>query len=159
MPWTPLNFSPYEGKTLPQVLFKDPDFFFWAHEKGIFGQYGDDLKREAERIHAKSTSIRIPQAGPNRLLVEYRFRYGGGTFVGFDLVPEDRPPHEGSTPTFRASHIDMSVPRGQKGYDKQGYRMFLRSLKHWLFGDAGVRMTRQRCEEFFDDESNFLRNG
>ena len=36
MNWTPLNFGKYEGKTLPQVMFKDPDWFFNGYEKGYF---------------------------------------------------------------------------------------------------------------------------
>jgi len=36
MRWSTLKSGKYEGKTLPQVLFKDPDYFFWAIEEGVF---------------------------------------------------------------------------------------------------------------------------
>jgi len=30
----------YEGKTSPQIIFSDPDHFFWAVEKDIFKRDG-----------------------------------------------------------------------------------------------------------------------
>jgi hypothetical protein len=158
MSWTPLPFGRHKGSTLPKLLFSDPDYFFWAYEAEAFSKYGLRLKDEADRIYLKATSIRIPQSGPNRLRVEYRFFYNDFTSVGFDLVEENRAPHTGSTPTQRADYIDMSIPRQHKGYDKLGYRIFLRSLKFCLFGSESARVTQQRAESFFDDDSNFHRN-
>lgn len=31
-----LSFGKHSEKTLPQVLFRDPDWFFWAWEEGVF---------------------------------------------------------------------------------------------------------------------------
>ncbi len=45
MPWTELPFGKHKGKTLPQVVFSDPDWFYWAVEKNIFKS--KDLKKEA----------------------------------------------------------------------------------------------------------------
>jgi hypothetical protein len=157
MTWTPLDFGRHRDKTLPQVLFSDPDWFFWAHDTGVFSKR-PAYRQQADVIHAKATSIRIPQTGPERRLVEYMFYYSNHTSVGFELVEESRPRHEGSTPTQRSTFIDMRTPRQQRDYDKLGYRHFLASLKHALFGDESARMTRKRCEEFFGDDSNFHRN-
>jgi len=33
MTWTELPFGKYVGMTLPQVLFTDPGWFFWAHTR------------------------------------------------------------------------------------------------------------------------------
>ena len=158
MAWTRLGFGKYRDKTLPEVLFRDPDWFFWANENRKFDQYQPDFLPEAETLHAKATSIRIPQPGPERMQIEYDFYYEDYTSIGFDLVPASCPPHQGSTPTLRSDHIDMSTPRQQKNYDKRGYRIFLSRLKFHLFGDETRRMTQKRCEEFFDDETRFHRN-
>ncbi len=40
-------------------------------------------------------------------------------------------------------------------YDKRG-KMLMDAVKYHLFGNAKTRMTRQRCEEFFDDPRNFV---
>src|SRR5215469_13442206 len=32
--WRLMPFGKYAGRTLPQLLFKDPDYFFWLLQKG-----------------------------------------------------------------------------------------------------------------------------
>src|SRR5438132_220671 len=150
MAWTRIGFGKHATRTLPQVLFTDPDWFFWAYEKGIFDNRGH-LLREATVLHAKATSIRIPQTGKEPLQVEYKFYFQNFTSVSFDVVPASQPRHEGSTRTERSDHIDMTVPRRQRNYDKLGYTIFLKSLRHALFKDSSQRMTQRRCEEFFDN--------
>lgn len=160
MPWTPLTFGKHEGKTLPQILFTDPDWFFWACEAGAFQNHGLELQAEAERIHAKATSIRIPQTGPDRLHVEYLLSENTSACIGLRIVGENyRDPAPDPLSTERADHIDLSYPRQLRGYDKGRYKVFISSFKHHYFGNASATMTRQRCEAFFDDGSNFHNNG
>lgn len=154
MPWSTLTFGKHEGKTLPQVVFTDPDWFFWACEEGVFaGRIG--LQDEAAEIKRKATSIKIPQSGPEQLIAEYGIHPGVGRFCNVEVVPQSRPHHEGSTVTTRSPVFDMSFPRRIAHYDKMGYRMFVSSLKFHLFGDENCRMTKKRCEDFFDNDSNF----
>src|SRR5450759_2541978 len=40
MIWSVINFGTHKGKTLPQVLFSDPVWFFWAIEEGVFQNRG-----------------------------------------------------------------------------------------------------------------------
>ena len=40
-------------------------------------------------------------------------------------------------------------------YDKSGYKNFLMQMRAILFGNRSIRMTKQRCEEFFDNDDNF----
>ena len=67
--WTPLKFGKHRGLTLPQVLFTDPDYFFWAYNEGVFR--GKQVELEANDIYRKSISIKIPQNGATRMVVEY----------------------------------------------------------------------------------------
>lgn len=155
MNWTPLKFSKHKGKTLPQVMFLDPDWFFYLWYKGGFdnNSYYHD---QAMAIYAKATSIRIPQNKQEMIEVEYNFH--DGKSIGFDLVPASRPQHHGSTQTIRSDHIDMSIPHNVANYDKLGYKLFLRSLKLYFFSNASMHMTRDRCEEFFKDDTKFQNN-
>jgi hypothetical protein len=158
MSWTPVTFGRrHKGKTLPVILLTDPDWFFWAWEEGAF-QSRRELLPEAKILHAKATSIKVPQRGTEHLQVQCKFYSEGHTSVGFDLVATSEPLHHGSTPTLRDDFIDLSIPRREKGYDKLGYRLFLRSLKFHLFGNESKPMTRKLCEDFFDEENNFHRN-
>jgi hypothetical protein len=52
------------GLTLPQVLFKDPGWFFWAHTRPLHG----DVAYEVAALYPKATRIRVP--GTERLVVE-----------------------------------------------------------------------------------------
>ena len=41
MNWTTINFGKHQGKTLPQVILDDADWFFWAYENKVLqGSFG-----------------------------------------------------------------------------------------------------------------------
>lgn len=155
MSWSEIYFGKHKGKTLPQVVFSDPDWFFWAIDHGVFTGKGV-LENEAKEIKKKATSIRIPQKGSKELVAEYGLHPSNRTFCDLEIVPKSRPPHEGSTETFRSPVIDLSVPRQIKDYDKLGCRILISTVKFYLFGDPKRQMTKKRCEGFFSDDSNFV---
>jgi len=154
MAWSTVTFGRNKGKTLPQIIFADPDWFFWAVEENIFENKGP-LRNEASNLDRRARAIRIPNNPHHRLLAEYVFYPPYGTFSELHIVRADTPLHEGASPTTRMRVIDLSVPRSVKGYDKLGYELIIRDVKRILFGDATFRMTRQRCEQFFDNVGNF----
>jgi hypothetical protein len=153
MSWTILNFGKYKGKTLPQVLFSDPDWFFWAIEDGILKDRGPVLHEEAIDLNYKARNIKIGSG----LKAEYSKYRPTMKFAGLELVPQGSPLHQGSTPTSRKDVIDLSVPRKMaRGRDVFGNRLMLASVKYCLFGSKSVRMTKKCCEDFFDNPDNFL---
>ena len=70
------------------------------------------------------------------------------------LVPSDRPPHEGLSATWRGHAIDLEAARQIKGYDKTGGAILVKSVKAIIYPGA-KRITRAMCEGFFDDDANF----
>ena len=36
MSWIKLEFGKHRGLTLPQIMFCDADYFFWAYATGVF---------------------------------------------------------------------------------------------------------------------------
>jgi hypothetical protein len=148
MNWTPLKFGEHRGKSLPQVMFKDPDWFFDGCKKGYFknGQV-----HEAREIYRRSRSIRVPQQNGQRMLVEYIIHKPNGKFGTMGLIL-DGPclQHLYVSPV-----IDFYVPRAQAGYDKLGYKNFVFALKGILFNDHSRYMSKKACEEFFNDDDNF----
>jgi len=153
MDWTEVKKGKYNGKTIPQIIFSDPDYFFWAYENNFFK---GKLLEEAKEVYSKATSIKIPQPqNGEKLVVEYAFMPSSGTFCDFKLVPSSRPQHTGSTPTFRNDVIDMSIPRQRKEYDKIGYDIFLKRLKFYVFRNSKYRFIKKNCEDFFDNHNNF----
>jgi hypothetical protein len=67
----------------------------------------------------------------------------------------DGPFYGGSPRICRLPYLDLSSIR-RKGYDKGGCKRFLRDFRYAYFGD-GKRLTKRRCEEFFSDDKNFIR--
>ena len=53
--WIELPFGKHKGKTLPQVMFTDPDWFFYTYGKGYFNARGN-LRIEANEIFKKSNN-------------------------------------------------------------------------------------------------------
>lgn len=156
MPWSIVGFGKHKGKTLPQIIFSDPDWFFWAFEKEVFKNKGS-LDTEAQEVYRKARRIRILNNDNGGLVIEYIFQESTGTFLHsntgkfshFKVVPS-------SSCTFGKKAIDMSVPRQRAHYDKLGCKQLVSSLKYYVFGDRNVRMTKKKCEDFFDDSSNFV---
>ena len=155
MAWTIVNFGKYSGKkTLPQILWSDPDWFFWAIENDAFENRGA-IELESEDLNHKARNIRIPKNDDGALVVEYILHQPTGKFSHFEIVPTDKPGHEGISPTFRTLLIDMSVPRRIAKYDKLGGKALLSSLKLCMFSNSSARVTKKRCEDFFNKPSNF----
>lgn len=149
--WSELDFGKHYGKSLPQILFIDPDYFFWACEKEYFHGM---LKCEAKELNQKVRAIKIPKRYGKGIVVEYITHPSNGTFAKFELLPRSQP--EGSNMVLRKSVIDLSIPRRLGSYDKLGYKLFIRDLKFYLFESSSYKMTRKRCEKFFEDDNNFL---
>jgi hypothetical protein len=157
MGWSILCFGKHKGKTLPQVVFTDPGWVFYLYSRGAFQGKGS-LEDEAEEIYRKACFIRIPGSNSQDLEVEQVFCQKSGKFVGFKLVSRS-PPLYGNPPhILRSETIDMSIPHRAASYDRLGYSLFLRSLKSYLFGDVSYRMTRRRCDAFFENDENFVLN-
>ena len=154
MCWSKLWFGKHKGKTLPQVVFIDPDWFFWAMEDGISKGKGK-LLYEAQEIYHKSQSVLIPQNGSKNLMAEYFIHSPTDKFAYMEIVSASRPDHVGSSITFRSEVIDLSVPRDISSYDKLGGKLLISNLKSCLFGSSNYRMTKKRCEAFFEDDGNF----
>jgi hypothetical protein len=149
--WLEVKFGKHKGKTLPQIVLGDPDWFFWAHEKDAFKDA--TLKKQAKEIYAKATRIKIPE-GPGSV-VEYVIHPSVGKLVGIKIVPADRPEHEGSSPTHRLKYFDLSFPRRIAPYDKMGGRIIIDAVKRYVFGKPKARLTRARCETFFSNDKHF----
>jgi hypothetical protein len=151
MPWTALTFGQYRGKTLPQVVFSDPDWFFWACEDRVFENKSPPLlASEARLVLQRAKAIRVPMVHGKRSVAAYGLDLRG-TLAVFEIVASSAFLSDELTPVAR---IDLSLPRQFKGYDKAGGRIVVDAVRAHFFG--GGRLTKRRCEEFFENPSNFV---
>ena len=146
MTWTAISFGKHRGRTLPQIILGDPDWFFWVLP-GLYGR----LKIEADDLARKASRISIPRRNPRKWRVEFRFEHGH-RFCGFGIIRADsfmRPKW-----SIRLPHLDLRLLRSYKAYAKQGYRNLIRDFRRLCFDDRNL--TKKRCEGFFDNGDNFL---
>lgn len=149
MKWTTFSSGDYQNTTLPLLLFKDADYFFGAAEVGAF----DGLPSEEVRmIHSRATSVRIPSRFPDHI-AQYVIHRPTGSFQELNLIPIDD--HRYQHALYREV-IDFRVPRQLKSRDRTGYRLFVKNLKFYLFEDESIKLSKQRCESFFSDDTNFV---
>ena len=149
--WRPMPFGKYAGRTLPQILFKDADYFFWLLREGVLK---GALATESEQLARKACRIRIPRQPAEAFVVDYFFE-PGGQFVCFSIVPRDKERHLSSHEIHRANYLDFSCIRNRTQYAKREYVRFLRWFRNEFFGNESARMTKGRCERFFDGD-NFV---
>jgi hypothetical protein len=145
MHWSAVPFGKYKGKSFPQIIVRDPDWFFWALPK-LYGKLGEEAKELARRARA----IKPPQRGRRRLEVEYQYD-GDRLFDGFEFVGANSPP---SKRAIRLPYLDLRWQLRRK-YDKRAGRIMLRDLRRHYFGKR-KQLTKQRCEEFFSNDANFF---
>jgi hypothetical protein len=144
--WILMPFGKYRGLTLPQVLFVDPDYFFWLE-----GVLRGVLATEAEEVARKACHVRIPKEPAEAFMVEYLFERDG-KFVCFRIVRKDRERYPESHIVHRAPHLDFSYLRKRQEYAKRAYVRFLRCFRKEFFGSKSAHMTKDRCEEFFNGD-------
>ena len=146
MTWSTITFGKHEGKTLPEIILIDLDWFYWALPK-LYGKIGD----EAQDLARKARAIKIPGPRRKKLNVEYRYERGD-LFCGFTFVKASSALY--SRWSARLPHLDLSRCLRQK-YDKRGGRILLRDFRIHYFG-KNKRLTKKRCEKFFSDRTNFI---
>src|SRR5262249_2558093 len=102
MKWTIVTFGKYLGKSLPQILVLDPDWFFWMLPK-LKGRLAD----EAQDLARKATAIKIPGPNGKNQRVEYRRQEGrpaGSDGFRFVDADSDRTDRWG----MRSAYLDLS---------------------------------------------------
>jgi hypothetical protein len=151
MKWTTLKFGKHVGRTLPQVVLSDPNWFFWAISKGIFN---DRLGYEAEALERRAGNIRIPKRHSKKWEVEYRWDRDG-RFLRFDFV---KAKSGFQHPLFsRLPHLDLAYVRRGGIHDIRDCRRLIRDFRRLYF--EGRNLAKKRCEWFFGGEKHFTKAG
>ena len=156
MEWTKLNFGKYIGKTLPQILFKDPCWFFDAYEYKKFQRMQDELRSEANNIYIKARNI-LPTDSDYKF--EY-FIYAYSYLQSFEIVPIDKqhPDSEGGNAFRSFFHpvLDMNFARQiSRMTDVSGKDKVLYFIKNDILKLGNKHLTQKKAEDFFSNPDNF----
>jgi hypothetical protein len=146
MSWSVVRFGRYKGKTLPEIIGRDLDWFFWMLPK-LYGKLG----AEARDLARKVSAIKIPKAHRRECEVEYQFDVDN-RFCGFAFVKAESRRWKWTT---RLPHLDLAWPLRGKKYNKRASRILIRDFRINYFGKH-KRLTKRRCEKFFSNDKNFL---
>jgi hypothetical protein len=150
--WSEITFGKHEGKTLPQIVLSDPDWFFWALRQKVFRS---PLAAEAKDIAYKICHIKIPRPNPE----DWKFEFicnSDGKLLDLRLLRAEHAVY-GHLHRQVMGLLDMSWPRLWGGYGKSSCKLLLAAIRHYYFG--GSRLTRARCEAFFSNNANFVWEG
>ncbi|MCR9072666.1 MAG: hypothetical protein NXI18_13190 [Alphaproteobacteria bacterium] len=152
MMWTEVNFGKWagKGKTLPQILVADPDWFFWAIDQKVFK---GALAGEAATLARRASAIKLPSGLAATHCVQH-WMTPDGKYSHFELIDKDQGAHFGSSSEVRQATLNLKYPRTIAQYDKLGCRHMINGLKSYWFD--GKAFTKSRVETFFDDHSNFV---
>ena len=151
--WNELRFGKHQGKTLPHIVFIDPCWFMWAYmDERIFNKSWKPICEQADYVYERSRKIKIPN-NPNGTKVVYYYYHMYGFVNDFALSDAS---DDLSDLKLDNHTIDLSLPHLTGPVDVRVIRPFIRSLKRYLFGSEKVRLTRRRCERFFEDDDNFV---
>ena len=147
--WSELTFGRHQGKTLPQIVLSDPDWFFWALRKKVFCS---PLAGEVKDIAYKICHIKIPRPNPE----DWKFEFicnSDGKLLDLRLLRAEDAVY-GHVNKQIIGVLDMSWPRLWGGYGKSSGKLLLAAIRHYYFD--GSRMTKARCEVFFSNNANFV---
>jgi hypothetical protein len=146
MSWSVMPFGRYRGRTLPEIIVLDMDWFFWMVPR-LYGGLGAEARDLARKAHA----IKIPKRPRRKYEVEYRFDVDS-RFCGFSIVKTESRRWKWTT---RLQHLDLAWPLRGKKYNKRAARILIRDFRINYFGKR-KRLTKQRSEEFFSNAKNFV---
>ncbi|BCM87710.1 hypothetical protein [Methylobacterium indicum] len=149
--WSVVNFGKWKekGKTLPQIIVSDPDWFFWAMETDSFL---GSLKAEAAMLARRAQSIRLPAPYGSDHCIQYMITTDR-KIADFNIIPSNRPAHLGSSSEIRRAYLSLRMPREINEYDKLGGRQIIRIFKYHWFNNKNL--TKKAVETFFDTASHF----
>ncbi len=132
MEWSNLSFGIYEGKTLPEVIFTDPVWFFYALENNAFDSVRptESLSREKDIMNIMVRSIKIPKAGDDSARIVEYVTGDKENFFDFYVTAETRQQPD------RRKLLDNVFKKAQSPQNQissdPGYENFLIHFSHYI---------------------------
>jgi hypothetical protein len=83
MHWTTVPFGRYKGKTLPEIIVQDLDWFFWALPK-LYGRLADEAQDLARKVRGINFRNQI-KAG-SRSNIALKWTAGSAAFRSSTLI-------------------------------------------------------------------------
>lgn len=150
-PWTPLPAGPHEGRTLPEVVFLDPDFVLAALEAGALDA---PWLEEAKEVCRRASRIRPCRGARRAVTVLYHLNaYFPERFSGISVVVkrDQRLSEFRKFSAAESAFLDLTMARRIAPHDPGASRGLVEHLLVTHFGDPNAKLTRRQAEDFFTD--------
>ena len=122
--WERLTFGMYVGKTLPEIVFEDPDWFFWGLEENIF-PIGQPLRNQALEILYKTKFVKIPPLYGESRLAAYHFHEGNMFFSHIEFPTKRSIDPADDESSVIMDVLDFGLIRSRQKFAKGSYSKFL----------------------------------
>lgn len=151
MAYAALGFGKYGYFSLPQVIFTDPDYFFWAIDNQAFS--GSQMQ-EAKALLKRIRRIRIPGDHAQGWCADHVHQKN--KLIGLYIVLKDQSCTYPSCEVTRLPYIDLGFVHEHMPRDRQGNTVLVSTYLRLRGADVMGVPTRAFCYGFFDDPGNFV---
>jgi len=148
--WLPLKFGKHAGKTLPELMFIDPGYFYWALSEQVFpAKYVE----QATIVNCRMKHMLPPRPKPDKweFLIDLDAKK---EFRDFEIVKLGSGDHgsERGRFRFRTQHLDLSIVAGRP---RAVCQKMISRIKAEFFSEAGASLSRPDFEKFILRDRNF----
>ena len=145
-----LYFGKYQDSDiqLPELIMKDPGYFYWAYYSGAFGHANPWLDYQAWTIIQKAAHIRPPRPRPDSWEFAIQFDRTG-RFLDFQIIKKSEKLKPRAR-LLRVKHLDLSLVSLA---DEKACAKMAERIREEFFPDR--KLTHWDYQEFFDNERKF----
>jgi hypothetical protein len=157
--WLPMRIGKHKGKTLPQIVFKDPSYVVWLYQNDVLlpeiykNEYQYHIAHQLEVIHNRMTRIKPPTGCKFAIVID-----DASVFRKFIALRKGQSPKKplksGWKIVQRLDLLDIGILSRFKN-PKRGFERMCRCLTKYCFGDADAEIDAKACEKFIEDDAKF----
>jgi hypothetical protein len=151
-----MPFGLHEGRVLPDLVLHEPQYFYWALQKGILRDVYDN--EELDALIGRAASIRIPpslQSGTIRV-ADYHWENNTPIQVRLREETEARSRHTRCRKTL--DHLDIAFTLNyRKTRYHNAYNPVINKVYEEYFPEATEQINEVQATKFFTTRSNFMR--
>jgi hypothetical protein len=148
--WRRFNFKKHRAVTMPELIFKDPEYFYWlAKRPDLVGHLEHQLNIVADR----AAHIFPPDKAPDQFEFAIRLNRSGG-LKKISVKRNLRPNSRQGTDLIRLKHLDLGIIDHFDNRQESG-AILIAFLKASFFDDPDADLRARQCEAFFEEDAYF----
>ena len=148
--WTPIDFGKYEGLTIPELIFLDASYFYWALTSNLFKNM---LQLEAVVVESRLRHIKVPKAVAVPSVFVIRLK--NDVFEDFAIVEKSIASRKKSNNVRITSCLDFSLVSRPDHATDRARQVMIDKIKYHFFEKDSDRLKPRDYEQFLGDPDKF----